>query len=142
MWQTKYTCAKYFMQNKIHFSSKVLKLKKNPHSHKNKQLVWNQLSTKPMSKYMSKNSKLGRKTTNYLLISNYSYFNKMIQAYTWTIPFLGGSIDIAPYTHSCIIYRGSPYSLKNKWKLLWLSRGFFSLFLFPNFWCRWGGKHP
>jgi hypothetical protein len=94
------------------FFNKFWNIKKIPHSHINKKLVWNQSSTKPMSK----NSKLGRKTTNYLLTSNYSCFNKMIQAYTWTIPFGGG--------------------------LNWYSPLYLLMHHFSKFWCRWGGKHP
>jgi hypothetical protein len=45
---------------------------------------------------MSKNSKLEEKITIYLQTTNYSSFNKMIQARRLTIPFFGGPIDKAP----------------------------------------------
>jgi hypothetical protein len=125
------------------FLQKFWNKKKNPHSHRSNQLVWSKSSKKPMSKYMSKNSKLEKKTTDYLLSNNYSCFHKMIQAYTWTIPFLGGSIAIAPYTRSCIIYRGSPYRFFKSMKTLVTQWGFFFFFFFfPNFLCSWGVEHP
>jgi hypothetical protein len=56
---------------------------------------------------------------NHQLLTN--YFNKMIQAHRLTIPFFGGSIDIAlyPFMHH--------YSFFLIWKLLW-GNGFCSFF--------------